>query len=226
MEARYDDHHSFPRNNTRTVIQATAPHVNTCHDHSVLLVSDCEINARVLDLQRCLPGRSCGLFGVVDPSDPEPYYFEHRISAPLVLSHSSLLEFLGDEEIWTLLTQQAGDNFNVDEAIAVGRMADLVYDLEKHCDLDFQATRSALVETLFSVEMTEISTGLAQVELLSCFDKLLGRVFKSYTLPLADTLEIRWDPLYEGHLKKHCQVSPSGRLVLEFSPSRTRGCFW
>jgi hypothetical protein len=187
----------FPHTSSEFAIcQAIIPRFVASKDHR-LLINDCNIDTHVLDLQKCLPGRSCGLY-----AEPEakmgPTAFRPR---PLRLLHSSLYEFLHESETQRLLSKQAGSDFQVDEAVAVGRMAELVCRMRNPRNLEPEFITNSLTIIIQDIEIAEISTGLAQTKLLSIFDELLGRDFKSGNRMLADSFKTGWDPLYEDHLE-------------------------
>ena len=110
-----------------------------------------------------------------------------------------------------LLLEQAGDDFRVDEAIAVGRLANLAYQLERTQPLDERGIKELIIVTLHSVEMAERSTGLIQTELISIFDEVLGRDFRSCGLALGDILGKEWDPFPpEGTESNSAYLEPQG----------------
>jgi hypothetical protein len=174
------------------IVQAISPHVDASHNYTLLL-DDRKIDDHVSEMYRCLPGRSCGLYSI-------PRYYKGEPIA-LALSHSSLHEFLDEHETQALLLEQAGDDFQVDEAIAVGRMAHFVYRIERGRYGGKDSIRKYLFEIVHSIEMSEISTGLTQTKLTSTFDELLSREYKNTrsALVLAGSLQTNWDPMREDH---------------------------
>jgi hypothetical protein len=191
-------------------IQALSPHVDESQDYRLLLDGRCGIDAHVSDTKGSLPGRSCGLFSASEDktmSNPSQKFSEESLPrTPLYLSHSSLYEFLDEQEIWTLLLEQAGNDFKVDEAVAVGQIADLVWMLERFSDLDPRYVRGKLAEILHRIEMT---TGLTQTKLVSLVEELLGRETRHPepgTLALAELLWTDWDPLYEDGREENSDI--------------------
>jgi hypothetical protein len=140
----------------------------------------------------------------------------------LMLSHSSLEEFLGEHDTQTLLLELAGEDFQMVEAIVVGRMAGLVYMIETNIGDDRRSILFVQNEILHSIEMTEASTGLTQTKLLSIFDELLDRHSRS----LAGPLTAHWDPLYDDHIDEQMKVTkrngPKDTFYWEFR-RRPRG---
>jgi hypothetical protein len=184
------------------VVQATIPHSDASNDHTTLLGKWNEIEAHIVDLQRSLPGRSCGLFLGAD-AWPTRIPLDYRVVRPLSLLHSSLVEFLEERKTKAILLKEAGDDFQVNEAIAVGRMADLVLQIEIAPTSVRHSHYSTLdlLDILHSIEMAEISTYVKQTSLISTFDNTLCRVYKR-SPEFANRLkrDWNWDPLYEDHI--------------------------
>jgi hypothetical protein len=193
----------FPHSvSERTIRQAVIPRVDASKDYR-LLIDDCKIDTHVLDLQKCLPGRSCGLYAEPE-AKTSPTVFGSLLTplTPLRLSHSSLYEFLNELETRKLLLEQAGDDFQVDEAIIVGGMAHLVCKMVYQRFLEPEFITMSLTEIVHHIEMAETSTGLAQTKLLSIFDEILGGDFKSGNqMLLAHHFKTSWDPLYQDQLE-------------------------
>jgi hypothetical protein len=127
------------------------------------------------------------------------------------LSHSSLYEFLEEHETQTLLLEQAGDDFRVDEAIAVGRLANLVYQMRRTQALEESGIKELILVALHSVEMAQRSTGLIQTELISIFDEVLHRNFGSCGLALGVVLGDQRDPFdSEGTESNPAYLGPQG----------------
>jgi hypothetical protein len=187
--------------NLNGIIQAIIPYVDASHD-CALLLDTCEIHTRVQDMRRRLPGRSSGLYMDfrTEPYDSRSASMPSRRA--LMLSHSSLDEFLKEHDTQTLLLEQAGEDFQAVEAITVGQIADLVYRIETEHDFDRARITVMLIDILRSIEMTLASTGLTQTKLLSIFDEVLGRDSRPLALVLADSSKMSWDPLYDDHIGK------------------------
>jgi len=183
-----------------TIPQAISPQVDKSHDYRPLLVV-CEIRTHVSDLQNCLPSLSCGLY--VDGRQNNSRTIATMISStkplprPLLLSHSSLYELLDDHETQALLLEQAGDDFQADKALAVGQMANFVYDIRSGPFFSREDyIKDHLMEIVHNIERTEISTGCSQTKLVSIFDKLQDQELASSPLS-AKLLEPQWDALHE-----------------------------
>jgi hypothetical protein len=197
-----------------SIFQALSPRVDASHDHSLLLDNNCEIDAHILDLHRRLPGRSCGLFW--DSWDETNMELDRFVSITcLFLSHMSLRYFLDEHVTQDLLLEQAGGDFQVDEAIAVGHMAALVYGMERDPYAGGSAALDRLLMIVHSIEETEVSTGLAQTRLMSIFDELLARDFTKCSSPLATPFKTDWDPLYEISCNLKISTSNPGRRLLQ-----------
>jgi hypothetical protein len=193
--------HVFYYSRINLIVQAISPRVDAFHDYRPLLDNDYDIEAHVSDLQQRLPGRSCGLFSI--PSSFDEFDGGGIWGNALNLLHSSLHEFLNEHETQTFLSTQAGDEFQVDEAIAVGQMASLVYKMNSEVIEQFShhsyVVRS-LIEIAHTIEMSESATGLTHTKLMSIFDELFGRDFQSCALRLDDLFKTDWDPLYDHYM--------------------------
>jgi hypothetical protein len=209
---RYDyicPHNPTHSTETQAVVQATSPYADASHDYTTLLGNGNEIEARVVGLQRSLPGRSCGLYLELAWATESPLRHTSLNSLrPLELSHSSLNGFLEEHETQAILLKEAGDDFQVNEAIAVGRMADLVLRFEIDPTPKERYGTLNLLDILLSIEMADISTGVRRTSLISTFDDTLCRVSKqSQRLAFILKMEWEWDPLYEDHIEAQGSTS-------------------
>jgi hypothetical protein len=204
------------------VVQATIPHVDASHDYTTLLGNGNEIWTHIAGLQRSLPGRSCGLYLEPETWSPDmrPTLFLLR---PLHLSHSSLIEFLDEHETQAILLEEAGDDFQVNEAIAVGRMAHLVLNMEMVPTYMAHYSTLDLLDILRNIGKAGISRGVKQTSLISTFDNMLC-LYPERSLELANALkrDTDWDPLYEDHIR---DPAPSrlATLYSDFPLLRPRG---